>query len=175
MVGKDRLTPFLHGPRRIFVGQRRRTRVKFGIGLQRQVIKRNVFGGQRTQRAQIVFRLGRRLLGQGVHQVEVDVVEPGGPRPSQGLSRFIGPVNAAEGFQVSGIEALHADGQAVDAGLSIPGKIFRVGGAGIGLERDFNIGGEAQPLAHTIEHARDRRAGEQTGRAAAHKDGDQRP
>jgi hypothetical protein len=54
--------------------------------------------------------------------------------------RFTLVVNAAKGFQVTGVEALDAERETIDAGFAVGGEALRFGRARIGFQRDLGIG-----------------------------------
>ena len=109
-----------------------------------------------------------RLPGERIHEIEVDVVE-GVPRNLDRAVRFLVVMNAAERFQVLGIEALDADREAVHAGLAIAAEFFSLESPGIRLQGDLAIGGERQACAERRDERPDRRRGKQARRAAAEK------
>jgi hypothetical protein len=84
-------------------------------------------------------------------------------------------MDAAEPLQLVVVEALHAEGNAVDAGRQIAVETAVLDGAGIGFQRDLGIGSQRQALAYAIEQALDQLRREQAGRAAAEEHADYRP
>ena len=90
--------------------------------------------------------LGQRrgLLRQGEHQIEIEIVEAGGMR-HLGASDGLAPaVDAAQALQAVVAEALHADGQAVDAGGAVLTEARLLRAAGVGLQGDLRIGAQRQ-------------------------------
>ena len=140
--------------------------VKQGVGFQREVIGRKVGGAEAQRRIDVLLSLLQRLLRQGVHQVEVDVVEMR-LRNADRAARLFAVVNAAQRLQLRGIEALDADREAVDAASAVVAELGRFERAGIGFQRDFRIGGEIEPGAERRQQFLDRARGEQARRAAA--------
>ena len=83
---------------------------------------------------------------------------------------FTAVMDTAEAPQFFILETLHADGQAVDAGLPEPVKLLRLGRAGVGLQRNLNVRTKIQPRAQFRQQTIDRCRGKQAGRAAADED-----
>ena len=73
------------------------------------------------------------------------------------------------------VEALHADRDAVDAGVAEAAEARRLDRAGVRFERDLGAGLERQARAHAGEQRVDRLGREQARRAAADEDADQPP
>ena len=136
------------------------------VGLERQVIERQVRRRERERRGEIGFGLGDRLLRQRVHQVEVDVAEDR-ERRFGGAPRLVGVVHAAERLQVLRVEALDAERQAVHAGRAIAGELLALERARIRFQRDLGVGRERHARANAREQPVDRRRGEEARRAAA--------
>ena len=153
-TGGQTLQPgFLNRPENVFLGQRGRARVKHGVGFQRQLIPGQVLRGERHRLIQIGHRLGVLLIRQAMHQVEVQVVEAGAARHVDGAERFTVIMDAAEGLQMFGIEALDADRQAVDAGQPVVAKLGLLEGAGVGFEGDFDVVCERHALIQRLQKA----------------------
>ena len=75
VFGQQRLDALLHLAAGIVIRQRRRIAVEQGIRLQRQVVAGQMLRLVFQRDAHILLGLCQRLLRQGVHQVEVDIVE----------------------------------------------------------------------------------------------------
>ena len=132
----------------------------------------DVFGCQRHGTFDIVQRARQILPRQRVHQVQIDVVEAGRARLSEGLFCLAGGVDPAQPPEHGVVETLHAKRQAVDARLAVAVEVAVFDRAGIGLERDLAVAGQVQARAHAFEKARDLRAIEKAGRAATEEDAD---
>ena len=165
-----RLDPLMNGGRRIIVGQRRRKLGEDGVGLQRQLVERQVRRRQRQRHFNVGLRLRERLTGQRVHQVEVEgrVVAL---RDLHGSKCLRSVMHAAERLQVTIVERLHADRQPRDAGIAIGCKAARLEAAGIGLQRDLAIRRQRQQRTHVGQQPFKALGAHQTGRAAADEDG----
>ncbi len=150
----------------VVVGQRRRVAVEQRVGLERQVVERQVRRPERQRGRGIGFGLGHRLARQRVHEVEVDVAEDRQRRLGGG-ARLVGVVDAAERLQLRGVEALDAERQPVDAGRAEAGELLALEGAGIRLQRDLGVGRQRHAGADAGEQAVDRRRREEARRAAA--------
>ena len=112
-------------------------RIESGVGLQGQLIVGNVFGSEVKGAVQIFDGLIDALLGQGVHKIQIEIVEAGGARAFNRRLRFLGIVHAPQSLQTSVIEALDSDREPVDAGGAKSGESTLFSGAGVGLQRDF--------------------------------------
>jgi hypothetical protein len=110
-----------------------------------------------------------RLLRQGVHQVDVHPFE-GALRQFDRAPCLVRVVDAAERREMAVIEALHADRQAVHAGVAKAGEAVRFDRAGVGFERDFGARRQRHAGAHGGQQAVERRGRHQAGRAAAEED-----
>ena len=100
--------------RRVVVGQWRGTAMKKRVRLDRQLIE----GKMRRQKFQrgrdVRVRIVGPLAGQRIHEIQVDVAEDLERRRGGG-ARFAFVVHTPERHKVRGIEALHAQRQAIDA------------------------------------------------------------
>ncbi|MNZ83191.1 hypothetical protein D3C78_1019130 [compost metagenome] len=130
---------------------------------------------QRDGLAQVAQGVVQRLVGQAVHQVEVEVVEPGIARHVGGANRFVTVVNAPQGLKLGLLEALDADRQAIDAQLPVGLELLLLERPGIGLEGDFDIAGKRDALLHTLQQPAQSAGAEQAGGAAAKEDRADRP
>ncbi|MNO85271.1 hypothetical protein D3C76_766420 [compost metagenome] len=79
-------------------------------------------------------------------------------------------MDAAEGLELVGLEALHADGQAVDAEPAVVGELGLLEGAGVGFQGDLDVRLEADFPLQAFQNATQRGRGEQAGGAAAEED-----
>jgi hypothetical protein len=77
-----------------------------------------------------------------------------------------------ERAKLRGIEALHAEREAVDAGREESRELLPLEGAGIGFERDLRARHDGQPRADAAEQAVDRVGGEDARRSAADEHAD---
>ena len=143
------MTGVLNIGQHLVIRQRRRVKCETGIRLDGQLIPGQMRGFQCQRGFQIAQRVGHTLAGQAVHQIEIEIVEAGFDGPFRRAPRFQLAVNATEPLQLRGIEALHANRQAIDAGLAKALELARFGGAGVGLHGDFDIAHEWQQRADT--------------------------
>lgn len=116
---------------------------------------------------QIVLGLRQRLLGQRVHQVDVEVVVAGVLRQLDRALGFGAVMDAPQALQGGVVETLHAEAQPVDPGRTVPVETPVLGGPGIGFQGDFQIGRKAQARGGGLQEAIDRFGRKQAGRAAA--------
>ena len=130
---------FLHVPGAVAVGQRRWVRMECSVGFQCQVVVRQMLGDERAGGADVGLRFGERLLRQGIHKVQVDIVETGGAGKLHRPARVIRAVDAAQRFQVLIVQALHANGQTVHARVAIGGEVGCIHRAGVGFQGDFDV------------------------------------
>jgi hypothetical protein len=72
---------------------------KGGVRFDRQLVARQVRRGIRQRRVDVVERLARRLPGQTVHQIEIEVVEMASGDVDR-LSRLAVVMDAAKRLQV---------------------------------------------------------------------------
>src|SRR5258708_40250109 len=92
------------------------------------------------RRVKICFQIGKSLSGIGVDQIEAKALEIGLLYRAQRSLRFLGGMNAAEKLEQPGLKRLHADADAVDAGVTVAKKFLAIDGAGIRFQSDFAIG-----------------------------------
>ena len=92
------------------------------------------------------------LLGQAVHQVEVEIVEAGSAGHVGGANGLVAIVDAPQRLEFGFLEALHADGQTVDAEASVGAELGLLEGAGVGFQGDFDITGKADASFHAFEN-----------------------
>src|SRR5690606_17646601 len=79
-----------------------------------QLVVRDMRRLQRERALQVGAGAGQVLAGQGVHQVEVDVVEAGVLGQLHRRLGLAAVVDAAQSLQAAVVEALDAEAQAVD-------------------------------------------------------------
>ena len=94
---------------------------------------------ERERRVQVGFRVRGTLPRQRVHEIEIEVREPGRVQLLGGAPRLVGRVNAAEQLQLAFVEALRAERHPRDAGRAVFAEAAALDGAGVRLERDFRI------------------------------------
>ncbi len=166
--GQQRFDRRLHRRSRVIVRQLRREAVEIRVGFQRQVVGREMRRREADGRFDICARLRQCLLRQAVHQIEVEIIEV----RMRDFDRAPGLciiVNAAERFEMRGIETLDADREAVDPGRPELPEFLRLERARIGFERDLSPGVERQPRAHRRQNGVDALCRKQARRAAAEK------
>ena len=105
--------------------------------LQRQGVEGDMLRRQGCQSLDGVLPLGEGLVGQAVHQIEVDIVETGGAGCLERFDGSVGGVAAAQQSQQAVVQALHADAEAVDALAQQSATGVGVQVAGIGFNSDF--------------------------------------
>ena len=166
---QHRLGGFLHGRRRIMSGELRRVAVERRVRLEGELVRRKVRRVPADALFDVGLRLVRRLAGQPIHEVEVEVVEARLGNLDC-VARFVRAVDAAKRPEVRVVEALDADRQPVDAAGSIVAELLRLERARVRLERDLGIGRERQARAEFGKQAIDRARREEARRAAAEED-----
>ncbi len=145
------LAGFLDVPEDVVLGQLRRLAPEHRVRLHGQLVPGEVRGGQGEGLAQVGQGVVEALPGQAVHQVEVEVVEAGLARHVGGAHCLGAVVDAPQGLQLVGLEALHADGQAIDAEAPVVGELDLFEGAGIGFQGDLDAVGEADPALDAFQ------------------------
>jgi hypothetical protein len=101
------------------------------------------------------------------HEIEIEILEARRARGFGGAQRRVAPVDAPERLQFFILEALNADGQAIDPGFPETPEVFLVHRAGIGLEGDLDILVERQARANPGQQTVNGLGREQARRAAA--------
>ncbi|SVK46189.1 Uncharacterised protein [Acinetobacter baumannii] len=157
-------------PQRIVVRQNRRARAEQGVRLDGQLIPRQVRRIEGDSLAQIVQRLFQRLIRQAVHQIEVEAAQAKIGRQRRRTFGFFRAVDAPQTVQLLGAEALHPDGDAVDAGALVAAEAIGLHGAGIGFHGDFGVVGDANARPHAVQQGLHCLGAQQAGGAAADKD-----
>src|SRR6266850_5721778 len=121
------------------------------------------------RRVKICFQFCKSLPGIGVDQIEAKALEIGLLHRAQRSLRFLGGMNASEKLEQPGLKRLHADADAVDAGVTVTEEIFAIDGAGIRFQSDFAIGLTGKPCGDRREKLTDALWCEGGRRAAAEK------
>ncbi len=151
----------------VLVGKtRRRLAVKHGIGLEGQLVPRQMLGLQIDRSLQILERTHHVLSGQRVHDVEVDIFESGHSRLGDCPGYFGDAMNAPEGAQAVRIETLRADRKTVDAGIGVGGQGLMFERSRVKLQRDLARRDETELTARTVEQPLDLGGGKQARRPA---------
>ena len=154
----------------VTVGLLRRRAEEGGIRFDGQLVPAQVRRLQRHRLAQVIQRLRRRLARQGVHQVQIEIVEAGVAGVGGGAQGFLRPMDAAQRLQMPRIETLHSDRQPVDARRTEAGEAAGFQGAGVGFQSNLDVVAEAQPAPQPLEQGGVEVRAHQAGRAAADKD-----
>ncbi len=123
-------------------------------------------GFQRDGLAQIAQGIVQRLIGQTVHQVQVEVIEPCLSRHARRTHGFVTVVDAAEGLKLFLLKALDTDRQPIDPQLAIGDKLLLLEGARIRLKGDFDVGGERDALFDALQQTPEGFGAEQARRPA---------
>src|SRR5262245_41009476 len=113
-------------------------------GLERELIVRNVPRPQANGGTNVVERRGHRLLGQSVHQVDIEILEPGSVQLLSRLISLARRVNASEPLEMLIVEALCPQRNSIDARRTIFREPSAFDGPRICLERD--LGPRIEPL-----------------------------
>lgn len=105
----------------------------------------------------------QRLAGQGVHQVEVEVVEARVLRELHRRLGFAAVVDAAQALERFIVEGLDAETQPVHAGSAVELEAAVLGGARVGFQRDLAARREAETAARRLQEAVDEFRGNRLG------------
>ena len=119
---------------------------------------------------QVVQGIVQGLIGQAVHQVQVEVVETCLAGHVGGAYRFIAVVDPAQRLELFFLKALDADRQAVDAQSAVGDELLLLEGSGVGFEGDFDVAGKRNALLHTFEQAAQGLGAEQARCTATEED-----
>ena len=92
------------------------------------------------------------LVGQAVHQVDADVVEPRAESLMVGAGGVFGCVAAAESMQEFVVETLHAYAQPIYAAVEIRRKLALAEVAGISLQSYFSVRFEIEDGADRVHN-----------------------
>ena len=84
------------------------------------------------------------LIGQSVHQVEVEARYPGPAKPGGNLGRLLEGLDPVDGFLNLGIEILNAQARPVEARAGERFHMFEGDGPRIDLDRDLGRGADAE-------------------------------
>ena len=110
---------------------------ELGLRLDRQLVPGDVLRRQTNRLLQVGQGGGHGLVGQAVHQIDVEALEAGLGHPTGGVAGLVRAVDAAKARQLLGVERLCAQGDARDARSSISVEVVMLDGAGIRFQRDF--------------------------------------
>src|SRR5258708_10579544 len=121
------------------------------------------------RRVKICFQFCKSLPGIGVDQIEAKAVEIGLLHRAERSLRFVGGMNAAENLEQPGLKRLHADADAIDAGVTVTEEFLAIDGAGIRFQGDLAIGLEGKRCGDRREKLTDALGFEGGRRAAAQK------
>ena len=128
---------------------------KHGVGLDGEVVDRDVRRCKAQRGQDILRQSGQRLARQGVHQVEVEGVKHL-RRLGHGGQCLVTIMDPAQGFQVRIVKALHPDRQTVDARLGKRLETVFLESAGVGLHADLGRRGQTQAGADARDQALNR-------------------
>ena len=103
----------------------------------------------------IIQCTGQRLFRQRIHQIQVQIDDPGILGLLDRTVSLGRVVDAADALERSIVETLHAETDAVDAGTTVIRKRPMLDRAGIGFLRDLDARREIQPRADAVQDARD--------------------
>ena len=108
--------------------------------------------------------------GRTVNHVEVDVLEAGRAGLARGGKGASGGVGALEHLEHAVRGGLHAEADAVKAGIGKRGKVLRRGGLRVGLGGDLGAWAKPKGRAHRIQDAAQALPAQERGRAATDED-----
>ena len=141
------------------------------VRIDLQEIQRRVLRAELDRARRPMQPLGHPLLREPHHQVEADVVEPGRARLAARRRARARRCAPAQPPQLVIVERLHAEAHAVDAGRAESLEPLAADGLGVGLERDFGVGGRGRTRPGTPRMPADLGRLEQRRRPAAEIDG----
>src|SRR5258708_31233186 len=121
------------------------------------------------RRVKICFQFCKSLPGIGVDQIEAKAVEIGLLHRAERSLRFVGGMNAAEKLEQPGLKRLHADADAIDAGVTVAKKFLAIDGARVRFQSDFAIDLERKRCDNGGENLTDALGLEGRRRAPAQK------
>ena len=110
---------------------------------------------QCERRCHIRNGLLRGLLRQPIHQIQIEIAEPGRVQFLGRANRFSRRVNAAERRKLACIETLRTQRDPIDTGGAVAGKPAALDRAWIGFKRNFGIGGNSEQPAHLLDETAD--------------------
>ena len=142
--------------------------------LQSERVKRYMLRRKRRQPGNRILPLRQSLMRQPIHQIQIDVAEPGIPGGAERIDGLGGAVAAAQQPQQPVVQTLHADAQAVDA---LPQQPAASGGAqvaGVGLDGHLGAGVNGESIGRRLKHGGDVALGQVRRGAAAEKHGSRR-
>jgi len=168
-VRQHALTGKLYLPSSLLVRENRRQRMKHCAGLEGQLIVRKMRGRKGACDLYVIERLFESLPGQRIHKIQIEIPYPGGLDLLDGSMRVVGRMNAAQDFQRPGIEALRAQGDAVDARVGVTGEPAALDRAWICLQGNFRIVRKSDSLLEDAEQPRKLLWLKQARRSAAEK------
>jgi hypothetical protein len=131
-------------------------RMEVRVGLEREVVGRDVRHAERDRFAHVGERRSSDLAGQRVHQVRVHRGEESraplraraAPRPRRARGRWP---------RARVVEALHAERQAVHARVAVAAEALASKVPGLASMRDLGVGIDRDARAHAVRAARSRR------------------
>src|SRR6185437_8164980 len=101
------------------IGQARRPAGEDGARLDRELVMGEMCRTERQRLLQVTPRRGEVLAGEAVHQIDVEILEPGGVQLRRGAPGLVRTVNAPERRQARIVEGLRPEGDPTDAGRAV--------------------------------------------------------
>lgn len=144
--------------------------MKLGVGFQRQLVPGEMLRRQGNGLLEICQSQLRGLPGQAMHEIQIEIIKARLTRLGHRVKRIFTAVNAPQGLELFLMKALDTQRKTIDTRLSVGRKAAPLEGPWIGLEGDFNVSGEGQPLARFIEQTLIKVAGHQARRPSTNKD-----
>ena len=111
--------------------------VKVGMRLKRELVIGNMGRCQGDGLFDIPPGLFQGLAWQGIHHVDIDILEVCSPCSEDCLSRRVGIVDPSKGMQQGIVKALYTNRDAIDSSASKTGKVLLIESAGIGFNCNF--------------------------------------
>ena len=165
-AGRNQVQHFVS---RIVLRNHRRVLGEVGIGLNGQVINRQMRRRKRERHIHIALQIRLGLAGQRIHQVDIEGLEIV-RRLAHSRLRLRGIMHTAHRLQKAVIKALYANRQAVHTRRTESLEAVFLKRAGVGFHGDFAVRLHAQTGTQTGDQLIDGLRRKQTGRAAAHED-----
>ncbi|VXA89346.1 hypothetical protein AERO8C_90050 [Aeromonas veronii] len=145
------------------------------VRLYGELIPGEVRRGAVDSLLQVIKGVIQTLIRQTVHQIQIESGQLDGVGQCRRLARLFRAVNAAEAAQLLLLEALHPDGDTVDAGALETGELVRLHRTRVRLHGDLAICGERNAGPNPVQQGLHRLHRQQAGGAAADKDRGERP
>src|SRR2546423_2574381 len=120
--------------------------------LHRQTVEREVGWCQLDRGCQVLAPRPIEMRRQRENQVERNILDPGAAKGREGVADLLSVVGSMHPFERPIIEALRAEGYAIDAGVNPVGDGEVVNVVGVRLDRYFRLARDCAAKADGVEH-----------------------